>query len=119
MKTIKLFLAIMVLMAVGANASAQTGTKVSSQQKTESFKVWGNCGMCKDRIEKTVKSEGATSATWDSKTKLLAVTFDPSKTSVDAFGKKLASVGHDTEKYKADDKVYNALPGCCKYERNK
>lgn len=119
MKTIKLFFAIVLLMAVGVNASAQTGTKASGQPKTESFKVWGNCGMCKDRIEKTVKSEGATNAAWDSKTKLLAVTFDPSKTSVDALGKKLAIVGHDTEKYKADDKVYNALPGCCKYERNK
>jgi copper chaperone CopZ len=119
MKTIKLFFAIVLLIAVGANASAQTVAKDSSKQKTESFKVWGNCVMCKDRIEKTVKSEGVTSAAWDTKTKLLAVTFDPSKTSVDALGKKLAAVGHDTEKFKADDKVYNALPGCCKYERNK
>ncbi len=36
-----------------------------------------------------------------------------------AFSKKLASVGHDTEKYKADDKAYNALDECCKYERRK
>ena len=108
MKTIKLVFAVVLLMAVGANVSAQTGEKVSGP-KTESFKVWGNCDMCKDRIEKAVKAEGATSADWDSKTKMLTVTFDPSKTSVDALSKKLASVGHDTEKYKADDKVYNAF----------
>ena len=118
MKTVKLFLAITMMMAIGANASAQTGTKVSGP-KTESFKVLGACGMCKTRIEKTAKEVGATSAAWDAKTKLVTVTFDPSKTSVDALSKKLASVGHDTEKYKADDKVYNALPGCCHYERGK
>jgi Cu(I)/Ag(I) efflux system membrane fusion protein len=27
----------------------------------------------------------------------------------------VAKAGHDTEKYKATDKVYNDLPGCCKY----
>ncbi len=119
MKTIKLFLAIMLLIVVGANASAQAGSKVSGSQKTETFKVWGNCGMCKDRIEKAVKEEGATSAAWDVKTKMLTVSFDPSKTGVDGLSKKLASVGHDTEKYKADSKVYDGLPGCCKYERTK
>jgi Cu(I)/Ag(I) efflux system membrane fusion protein len=30
-------------------------------------------------------------------------------------GKKLAAAGHDTEKLKADDKAYSALPSCCKY----
>ena len=118
MKTVNLFLAIVMMMAIGANASAQTGTKTSGP-KTESFKVLGACGMCKTRIEKTAKEEGATSAAWDTKTKMVTVTFDPSKTSVDALSKKLAAVGHDTEKYKADDKVYNALPGCCHYERGK
>ncbi|MBE3086800.1 MAG: heavy-metal-associated domain-containing protein [Bacteroidetes bacterium] len=122
MKTLKLFVPALFAVVLGFNASAQTHDHMNMNMpstKTETFKVWGNCDMCKARIEKTVKAEGATSAAWDAKTKMLAVTFDPSKTSMDAFGKKLASVGHDTEKYKADDKVYNALPGCCKYERNK
>jgi copper chaperone CopZ len=118
MKTIKLFFVITLLIAVGANVSAQTGTK-SSGPKTESFKVWGNCDMCKTRIEKAVREEGATSAAWDSKTKMVTVTFDPLKTSVDALSKKIAAVGHDTEKYKAPDDVYSKLPGCCHYERTK
>jgi copper chaperone CopZ len=118
MKTIKLFLAIILLMTVGANVQGQAGTK-NQGPKTESFRVSGACGMCKDRIEKTVKTEGATSAAWDAKTQMVTVTFDPSKTSVDALSKKLASVGHDTEKYRADDKVYAALPGCCHYDRVK
>jgi copper chaperone CopZ len=118
MKTFKLFVVVLLLMAVGANVQGQTGTKASGP-RTESFKVSGACGMCKTRIEKTVKAEGATSAAWDEKTQLVTVTFDPAKTSVDALSKKLAAVGHDTEKYKADDKVYEALPACCHYERGK
>ena len=118
MKTMKLFSIIVLLFAVTINVSAQTGAKASGL-KNESIKVLGNCGSCKNRIEKAAKAEGATTAVWDSKTQLLAVTFDPSKTNVDAISKKIAAVGHDTEKYKADDKVYDALPGCCHYERDK
>jgi copper chaperone CopZ len=119
MKTAKLFLAVVLLGAFGVTSSAQTVTNAAVQQKTETFKVWGKCDMCKDRIEKAVKDEGATSADWNRKTSMLTVTFDPSKTNVDALGKKLASVGHDTEKYKATDDVYAKLPGCCHYERAK
>ena len=119
MKTIKLFLVIILVASVSGGLSAQSSAKSSTQQKTETLKVWGACGMCKDRIESTVKAEGATSASWDSKTRMLAVSYDPSKTSLDALGKKLASVGHDTEKYKAPDDVYAKLPGCCHYERVK
>jgi len=119
MKTLKLLLAIVLLAAFGASTSAQIPTKTSVQQKTETFKVWGKCDMCKTRIEKTVKAEGVTSANWDAKTQMLAVTFDPSKTNVESLSKKLAAVGHDTEKFKAPDDVYAKLPGCCHYERVK
>ena len=119
MKTVKIFIAVVLLITTGGVALSQTTPQNSGGPKTESFKVWGQCGMCKDRIEKTVKAEGATSANWDAKTDMLTVTYDPSKTSKDVLSKKLASVGHDTEKFKADDKVYNALPGCCHYERAK
>jgi hypothetical protein len=50
---------------------------------------------------------------------MLAVTYDPAKTNVDLLSKKLAAVGHDTEKYKATDDAYNKLPSCCHYERAK
>lgn len=118
MRTIILLFVVVLLTAVGATVSAQTGTK-NSGPKTESFKVSGNCGMCKDRIEKAAKEEGATTAAWDSKTKMLTVSYDQSKTSTDALSKKMAAVGHDTEKYKASDDVYAKLPGCCHYERIK
>ena len=110
---------IVLLAVFGITTSAQTATENSAQQKTETFKVWGKCDMCKTRIEKAVKAEGATSANWDTKTQMLAVTFDPAKTSVEALSKKLASVGHDTEKVKATDDAYAKLPGCCHYDRAK
>lgn len=75
--------------------------------------------MCKTRIETTAKGEGVTNASWDLKTRILTVSYDPSKTNKDALSKKLASVGHDTEKYKAPDDVYAKLPACCHYERSK
>jgi len=120
MKTLKIILITLFTVALIATTNAQTGGQAkSASQKTETFKVWGACGMCKTRIEKTVKAEGATTANWDEKTQMLTVSFDPKKSSVDVLSKKLASVGHDTEKYKAADDVYAKLPGCCHYERVK
>jgi hypothetical protein len=80
MKTYKSILAIVLLAAFGLTTSAQTAAKPAGEKKTETFKVWGKCDMCKTR---------------------------------------LASVGHDTEKYKASDDVYAKLPDCCHYERAK
>jgi mercuric ion binding protein len=122
MKTLNLifpvFFAVMLSISATAQTNVQSTVKIASP-KTESFKVWGQCGMCKTRIEKTVKAEGVTSAAWDEKTQMLTVTYDPSKTNKDDLSKKLAAVGHDTEKYKSPDDVYAKLPGCCHYVRSK
>jgi periplasmic mercuric ion binding protein len=122
MKTLRIFLSVLFAVILGLTASAQTQEHMNMDMpaaKTETFKVWGNCDLCKARIEKAVKVEGVTIADWNTKTKLLAVTFDSAKTNKDALSKKLALVGHDTEKYKAPDDVYSKLPGCCHYERAK
>ena len=124
MKTFKIFLIPFIALILTLNASAQSHdhSKMNTNQsatKTETFKVWGQCDMCKARIEKTVKAEGISTALWDEKSQMLTVTFDPAKTSKEALSKKLASVGHDTEKFKATDEVYAKLPGCCHYERQK
>ncbi|MBC7653558.1 MAG: cation transporter [Oligoflexus sp.] len=87
-------------------------------EKTASIKVYGNCGMCKSRIEKSLQIEGITKADWDSKTKLLNLSFDDDKTSLIEIEKRIAGVGHDTQSLKADDAIYNKLPGCCQYDRD-
>lgn len=90
------------------------------QSKTDTISVNGNCVTCKTRIETTAKSiNGVSAATWNIDTKILSVTFDASKTSLDAIAKSIAAVGHDNRLYKAPDGVYNNLPSCCKYDRTK
>jgi mercuric ion binding protein len=83
--------------------------------KTETFKVSGNCESCKARIEKAAKVDGVTKAEWSVEKKVLTLVYDPSKVKSDDVLKKIAAAGHDTEKFKADDKAYSSLPGCCKY----
>jgi len=122
MKSLRIFLTVLFAVILGVTTSAQTHDHSSmnmASSKTETFKVFGKCDMCKARIEKTVKAEGVTENVWDVKTQMLTVTFDPSKTSKDAISKKLAAVGHDTEKYKATNEAYANLPGCCHYDRAK
>ena len=91
-------------------------SKASEKSTHTMILVQGKCEICKDRIEKAAKSvKGVSSANWDQKTKQLHLNFDPAQTSVDAISKAVAKAGHDTDKYKADNATYNALPSCCKY----
>lgn len=116
MKTLKIIIVALLAIVLGSNSFTQAqDLSKKATTKTETLKVSGNCGMCKTRIEKAAKLDGVTKADWDSKSKMLTVTYDPAKTNLDLIGKKEAAVGHDNEKAKADDKIYSALPGCCKY----
>ncbi|MCK9423591.1 MAG: efflux RND transporter periplasmic adaptor subunit [Bacteroidales bacterium] len=93
-------------------------TIFANEAKTEKIKVYGNCGMCKSRIEEAAKSvKGVTKAKWDDADAMLTVTFDDTKTSVTKIEEAVSKVGHDTDHTKTADKTYDALPGCCKYER--
>ena len=120
MKTVKIIIVALLATVLGFNSYAQAHdhSKMTST-KTDTLKVSGNCDLCKTRIEKAAKLDGVTKAEWDVKSNILAVTFDPVKTNMDQISKKVAAVGHDNSKVKADDKTYNALPGCCKYVRKK
>lgn len=92
---------------------------VFAESKTEKVEVKGNCGMCEKRIEKAALSvDGVSKAHWDKKTKELKVTYDDAKTDINAIQLAIAEVGHDTEKHKAKDEVYENLHSCCKYERD-
>jgi len=118
MKTVKITIIVLLAMVLGTNSYAQMQdhSKMNmSSVKTETLKVSGNCGQCKARIEKAAKLDGVSKAEWDAKTNILSVTFDTAKTNIDQVAKKVAAAGHDNAKVKADDKVYNSLPGCCKY----
>jgi periplasmic mercuric ion binding protein len=108
MNSLKFFL-VAILAIVSNTLFAQT-------LKTDSIKVYGNCSMCKKRIESAIKTD-VQSANWNYSSKLLVVSYDTLKTTMDKIQQKIAAVGHDTEKYPADDEVYSQLPGCCRYDR--
>lgn len=80
------------------------------------FKVGGVCGMCKNRIEEAAKSvNGVEKAEWNQETKILSVSYNPDKVKLIDIHRAIVKVGHDTDKLKADDKIYKELPPCCKY----
>lgn len=91
--------------------------KVSGSILRSAFKVWGNCDMCKETIEGSLKKDGVTSADWNTETKMIVVSYDTTKINLDEIEKSVASAGYDNVKYKADDKAYAELPECCKYDR--
>ena len=86
-------------------------------EKTETFLVLGNCGMCQRIIEKAALGAGAAKASWNEDTDQLTVVFDPAKTSADAIQKSVALAGYDNVGYKAPDAAYDGLHGCCQYDR--
>jgi periplasmic mercuric ion binding protein len=109
MKTLRIFSFAALLLAFS--------TVTNAQAKTETFKVSGNCGMCKSKIEKAAKEAGAKSAVWNADTKVLTVTYTSSSTNTAKIQKKIASVGYDNAGATATNESYDKLHACCKYER--
>lgn len=85
-----------------------------SKEIKTNLKVYGNCDQCKTRIENAVKIDEVKYAKWNKSNKMLTVIFNSSITA-DSLQKRIANVGHDTEKFKADDETYSILPDCCLY----
>ena len=83
--------------------------------RKESFKVNGECEMCKKRIEKAVKVDGVEAAVWNPDTKIMKVKYDADKITLDKIEHLVATAGYDTEKEKGSDAAYNNLPKCCQY----
>ena len=89
----------------------------SQDSKKEMIKVSGSCGMCKKKIEKAAKSAGANNAVWDVDTHMLDLEYNADKTNATKIQEAIAKVGYDTQDVTADDKAYDELHGCCKYDR--
>ncbi len=122
MKTFRILVIAIIAMITFQAANAQSNkSERNIGIKTEKIKVYGNCGMDKIRIEKAAYStKGVKSAVWDEDSQVLIVKYSVSKNDVaDAVQKKVASAGNDTEKYRANDDVYERLPECCHYQRKK
>ena len=97
--------------------TTKTEVTVTAIKTNLTFGVRGNCGMCKKTIEKAANSvDGVASAIWDVNQKKIAVSFDDNKTGATAIHTAIAASGYDTEKVAGNEKAYDGLPGCCKYD---
>ncbi len=105
---------LLCLFFLGIKVNAQNKTVVHADT-TVTFKVYGACEQCKDRIEGAVKGRGVRTAVWDVDTKEFSVVFDPVKISLEKIENKIVAAGHDLENKKAKQGIYNALPACCHY----
>lgn len=111
---VKLFI-FSILSFISVNCDGQPSTKAAAQ--TITFKVWGNCEMCKETIESALDVKGVKSAKWDQESKKITITFFPDKIAEDKLHQLIAAVGYDTEKLRGSDKAYADLPDCCHYTR--
>ena len=96
---------------------ALLNVSVFAQTKSDNFKVYGNCDMCKERIEKASKVDGVKKTFWNVETKLFTVIYDSTVVKKMEIEKAIAAAGHDTENITASPEVYKKIPACCKYER--
>ena len=87
--------------------------------KTESVKIYGNCGMCETTIEKAGNKKKIAKVDWNKDTKMATITYDAKKTNQDEILKRIALSGYDSDKFLAPDDIYSKLPGCCQYDRVK
>ena len=111
MKSMKILMVISVLLSITAcNAQIKNA-------KTESVKIFGNCGMCETTIETAGNKKKVAEVDWNKNTKMATVTYDSTKTNQDEILKRIALSGYDSEKFLAPNDVYAKLPECCQYER--
>lgn len=113
------------LFAACSSGNSKRGAEASKTEKSAGTEhhdehamlgVQGLCEMCKENIETAAKSvEGVSTAQWNPDKKELHLHFNPQQTNIDAISKAIAKVGYDTERDKAEQAVYDALPACCKY----
>ncbi len=112
MRSLFLFITVALLSASVTQAQIKNA-------KTETLKVYGNCGMCKTTIENAGSKKRLYKTDWNEETKMASITYDSKKSSADEVLKSIALSGYDNVSYLAPDDAYNKLHGCCKYDREK
>ena len=110
---------ILSLMAIAVLLNFMAANAQIKNFAIATVKVYGNCGMCKTKIEKAGNQKNISQVVWNEETGIAAISFDATKTSKDDILKKIAFVGYDSDSFKATEATYNKLPGCCQYDRPK
>lgn len=113
MRFIKIFILPFIVLA--SMSFVQLNEQEDGKWVTEELNVYGNCGQCEARIENAALIKGVRMAEWDKYKQKLTIVYRPDKISSDEVLKAVAAVGHDSDKFKAPEKVYSELPKCCAY----
>ncbi len=85
--------------------------------KTESIKIYGNCSICKENIEKTGNVKKLVKVDWDKESKIASISYNAKLTNKAAILKRIALAGYDSDSFLAPDLAYSKLKECCQYER--
>lgn len=122
MKNVKLGLLCASLLfgmtAEAAISTSEIAIVAKADIETQTFKVYGNCGMCEKTIEGALKDvKGIEKADWNKETKMMEVSFNPKKITLTEIKEKIAAVGYDMDDFRSTADTYESLPGCCQYER--
>ena len=105
-----IMLATFILLSIAVNAQIKNA-------KTETVKIYGNCGMCETKIENAGNIKKVAQVDWNQETQMATLTYDATKANPDEILKRIALVGYDSDKFLAPDDVYSKLHGCCQYDR--
>ncbi len=68
----KIMVAVFVLLSITINAQIKNS-------KTETVKIYGNCGMCESIIEKAGSIKKIAKVDWDQETKMATLTYNSKK----------------------------------------
>jgi Cu(I)/Ag(I) efflux system membrane fusion protein len=113
MKTLKILLIYSVVISL--LLLIYSCSKSVNVNATDEFWVRGNCEMCKERIEKSVKKlNGIGKVEWDIKSSILKVEFDSNQIKPIQIHQACAAVGHETKLIATTNEIHEALPDCCK-----
>ena len=102
----------MMVCAVSFTAFAQ---KAREEVKIKTSAI---CKMCKATIERQLAfTKGVERANLDVPSKVVTITYNPKKTSLEKIKKAISESGYDADELPAEAKAYDKLEDCCKKDQ--
>ena len=80
---------------------------------TQKITVKGQCGECKERIEKALDIPGVSFAEWNVESKVLTIRYNNSKITEDEIHTLISELGYATDKMEANKEAESKLNKCC------
>ena len=117
MKKLMIALVAMVALTLGGKAQQVTDslTYTKDGMAVAKIKTSAVCDMCKETLEKAMAYEkGVKQSDLNVDTKILTITFDPKKTSLETLRIAVTKRGYDADGLAADKNAYDNLNACCK-----